>query len=267
MALDPVLEPRAARDRRRPLVGITGGSYDLAIAEGTLPSYCVDRCNPRAVVQAGGDPVLVVAVDEADDGAPDRYADMLDAFVLAGGVDIAPSAFGRADPAARDGDYDHVRDRFEVALLHAARARGKPILGVCRGMELITVAFGGTLVDNVRHEAEAVPFDGFDRMVFHRVSLAPGSLAEAIYEAAEVDVGCLHHQGAGSIPPDLAASGWAPDGVIEAVEGDRAGGFLLGLLFHPEYIIGRNSVHVRPYRALVDAARERSALVDSVAPR
>jgi putative glutamine amidotransferase len=253
--------------RRRPLVGITGGRYDLPIEEGILPSYGVDRCNPTAVVQAGGDPVLVVAVDQADESAPERYADMLDAFVFAGGVDIAPSAYGEPDPPPGEAVLDHVRDRFEVALLHAVRARGKPILGVCRGMELMTVAYGGTLVDGVEHPTEPVPLDGFERMVLHRVALAPGSLAAAVYGAEEVDVGCLHHQGAGTIPSGLTVSGWAPDGVVEAIEGDREAGFFLGLLFHPEYMISRNPVHLKPYQALIEAARAPGRLAEEVARR
>ncbi len=246
--------------RVRPLVGITAGSYDLPIAEGVLPSYCVDRCNPRAVVQAGGNPVIIPAVSEADEGAPERYADMLDAFVIAGGVDIAPSAYGGQDVAGGTELYDHVRDEFEIELVHAVRRRGKPILGVCRGMELITVALGGTLVDDVRHDVEPIPVDGFDRMVLHQVTLTPGSLAASVYEGTAVDVGCLHHQAPGTVPSALTVTGRAPDGVVEVVEGDRSSGFLLGLLFHPEYMIERNDVHLRPYRALVDVAREANAV-------
>ena len=246
---------RPSGESRRPLVGITGGSYDLPIEEGTLPSYGVDRCNPRAIVLAGGDPVLVVAVDEADESAPERYADMLDAFVFAGGVDIAPSTYGQPDPPPGTALHEPVRDRFEIALLHAVRGRGKPILGVCRGMELMNVAYGGTLVDGIVHPTEPVPMDGFERMVLHRVTLAPGSLAEAVYGSTDVAVGCLHHQGVGSVPSELTASGWAPDGIVEVIEGDREGGFLLGILFHPEYMISRNPVHLRPYEALIEAAR------------
>ena len=99
MALMTRTGERRTGDRVRPLVGITAGSYDLPIAEGVLPSYCVDRCNPRAVVQAGGNPVLIPAVDEADEAAPGRYAAQLDAFVIAGGVDIAPSTYGGRDAA------------------------------------------------------------------------------------------------------------------------------------------------------------------------
>lgn len=266
MAVADVVIPRAT-DRRRPLVGITAGSYDLPITEGTLPSYGVDRCNPRAVVLAGGDPVLVAALDEADDEVAARYADRLDAIVLAGGVDIAPSAYGREGSTAEAATYEHVRDRFEIALVHAARARRKPVLGVCRGMELITVAFGGTLADGVRHEFDAGPLDGFDRMVQHRVAFTPGSLAESVYEASEVDVGCLHHQAAGVVPDELRATGRAADGVVEAIEGDPDQGFLLGLLFHPEYMISRNPVHLRPYQALIAAAYEWSASSPELAAR
>jgi putative glutamine amidotransferase len=112
-----------------------------------------------------------------------------------------------------------------------------------------------------------VPLDGFERMVLHRVTLAPGSLAAAVYGAEEVDVGCLHHQGAGVVPGDLTVSGWAPDGVVEAIEGDREGGFLLGLLFHPEYMISRNPVHLKPYQALIEATRAPGRLAEEVARR
>ena len=86
----------------RPLVGITGGSCEVVRpGVGKLPAHYIDRRNPRAVVQAGGDPVILPAVGEADEDAPERYADQLDAFVISGGADIAPSAYGGADPARR----------------------------------------------------------------------------------------------------------------------------------------------------------------------
>lgn len=240
----------------RPLVGITGGSCEvLRRGVGKLPAHYIDRCNPRAVVQAGGDPVVLPAVGEADEGAPDRYADLMDAFVVSGGADIAPSAYGGSDPRDGEGDHDPVRDAFEIALVRAARRRGKPILGVCRGMELINVAYGGSLAA-ARHAMESVAMDGFDHVVAHGVELSPGSLAAAVYESEDVDVWCLHSQAPSEVGGGLRATGHSQDGVIEVLEGDAREGFLLGVLFHPEFMFGRNPAHLKPYQALVRAARE-----------
>jgi putative glutamine amidotransferase len=122
-------------------------------------------------------------------------------------------------------------------------------------MEVLNVAFGGTLAE-VRHTMEPVAVDGLERVVEHRVELAPGSLAAAVYEAEGVDVWCLHHQAPDAVGESLAVSGRSADGVVEIIEGDPKEGFLLGVLFHPEFMFGRNAEHVRPYRALVEAARE-----------
>jgi putative glutamine amidotransferase len=240
---------------RRPLIGVTAGSTDVTILEGSLPAFYAGRANPRAIIAAGGDPVILGAVAETDPGAPERYADALDGFVFAGGVDIAPSLYGGSGSAEEEEVADHARDRFEVALIEAARQQGKPILGVCRGMQLINVAFGGTIVDGVEHHVEPAPMDGFDRVVRHRIDLEPASLAADVYGTAEVEVACLHHQRTGEMPAGLSASGWASDGVVEAIEGAPEEPFLLGLLWHPEYTFDQDPTHLRPYQALIRAAR------------
>lgn len=237
----------------RPLVGITAGSSEVLRPIGRLPAHYIDRNNPRAVAEAGGDPVLLPSV--GDEGAPERYAELLDAFVISGGADVAPSLYGGVDPPEGEGDHDHVRDAFELALVRAARRRGKPILGVCRGMEVLNVAFGGSLTE-VRHAMDAVAVDGFDHVVVHRVELTPGSVAASVYEAESVEVWCLHHQAPSAVGESLLVSGRSADGVVEVVEGDPKEGFLLGVLFHPEFMLARNPVHLRPYQAVVRAAHE-----------
>jgi putative glutamine amidotransferase len=239
----------------RPLVGVTAGSSEIQILEGTLPAYYAGRANPRAVVRAGGDPVLLGAVPEADERAAERYADAFDAFVLAGGVDISPSRYGGAGDGGPT--TDHARDAFEIALVQAARARGKPVLGVCRGMEILVVALGGTLVDTMRHSVRAEPMEGFSSVVRHEIALERGSLAARVYATESIAVACLHHQSPDVVPDALTVSGVAEDGVIEAVEGQPDEGFLLGLLWHPEYLADRYPEHLRPYRALIEAALER----------
>ncbi len=241
----------------RPVVGITGGSCEVVRpGVGQLPAHYIDRCNPRAVVQAGGDPVILPAVGEADEDAPERYADQLDAFVISGGADIAPSAYGGAIARDGEGAHDPARDAFEIALVRAARRRGKPILGVCRGMELINVAYGGSLA-GARHAMDSAAMDGFDHVVAHSVELSPVSLAAAAYESELVDVWCLHSQAPSELGRELRATGHSQDGVVEVLEGDAREGFLLGVLFHPEFMLERNPVHLKPYQALVRAARER----------
>jgi putative glutamine amidotransferase len=242
----------------RPLIGITAGSCQVhrGGAVGNLPAHYIDRSNPRAVVEAGGDPVILPAVGEVHSDAAERYAEQLDGFVVSGGADIAPSTYGGPEPRPGEGDHDPSRDAFELALVRAARRRGKPLLGVCRGMEIVNVAFGGTLAE-ARHTMAPAAVGGLERVVEHRVELTPGSLAAAVYAADGVDVWCLHHQAPDAVGESLVVSGRSADGVVEVVEGDPKEGFLLGVLFHPEFMFGRNPEHVRPYRALVEAARER----------
>ena len=240
----------------RPLVGIAGGSCDvLRPGVGTVPSYYVDRYTAHAVFEAGGDPVILPPIGEDDADAPERYAQRLDAIVLAGGVDIAPSAYGGVSPSDGDRDHDPARDAFEIALVRAARQRRKPILGVCRGMELINVAFGGSLTD-VHHETSSIEVDGFDHVVRHRIELTPGSIAATVYGSDGVDVWCLHHQAPGVVGDPLRITGRSGDGIVEVIEGDAETGFLLGLLFHPEFMLAQDAIHLRPYQALIAATRE-----------
>ena len=242
---------------RRPLVGVTAGASDVTILEGQLPAFYCGRPNPRAIVRAGGDPVILGALAEFDSGAAERYADVLDAVVLAGGVDISPSLYGLdADEPAT---VDHARDRFETELIGAMRERRKPILGICRGMQMLTVVLGGTLVDGVTHPVPPSQMGGFHSVVRHRVELAPGSLVSSVYGAETVEVACLHHQRPGRVPDALTATAWAADGVVEAVEGPPDDGFLLGVLWHPEYTFESDEVHLRPYRALLAAVHDHAA--------
>ena len=122
-------------------------------------------------------------------------------------------------------------------------------------MEVLNVAFGGSLAE-VRHTMEPVAVDGFDHVVVHTVGLQPGSVAASAYGVDAVEVWCLHHQAPDVVGGALAVTGRSADGVIEVLEGDAKEGFLLGVLFHPEFMLARNPAHLRPYKALVDAARE-----------
>ncbi|GAB3955944.1 gamma-glutamyl-gamma-aminobutyrate hydrolase family protein [Micromonospora vulcania] len=195
----------------------------------------------RAVTAAGGRAV-VLPPDDEDDGV----LAVLDGLLLAGGADVGPGRYGQpADPRT---EYRPDRDAGELTLLAGALASDLPVLGVCRGMQLLAVAYGGTLhqhlPDVVGHEAHR-PAPGVYGA--HPVRFAPGSLAATVLVGVD-RVNSYHHQAIAD-PGRLAVTGWAADGVIEAVE-DPSRPFVLGVQWHPE-----NELDPRPITALVGAAR------------
>ncbi|CCG04381.1 gamma-glutamyl-gamma-aminobutyrate hydrolase family protein [Blastococcus saxobsidens] len=208
-----------------------------------LPRSYVD-----VVVQVGGSPLLLPPVDEVD---PDVIG-VLDGLVLSGGGDVDPARYG-AEPHPRTGGTSAVRDRAEETLLRAALAAGVPVLGVCRGMQVLNVALGGTLVqhlpDVVGHEGHQPAPATFGRT---RVRLDEGSLLGGVF-GAETEVRCYHHQAVDVLSPELVAVGRAGDGTLEAVE-LRGPRFAVGVQWHPEV----DGDDCRLFQALVNAASGRT---------
>ena len=241
---------------RRPVIGISAGTGAMPITEGALPSYYVGRGYVRLVAEQGGLPVMLPGVDGMERELAREVIGRLDGLVLSGGNDIAPQTYG-GDPDTPVDKVDLVRDRFEVALVHEARAAGVPVLGICRGMELINVAYGGTIRHGVRHEhAEAYALPGLDGALAHEVSIEPGTRAHALLGSSMRAV-CLHHQAADVIGPGLVRSAVAADGIVEIVEDPDA--WVLGVLWHPEQAVDRDAVQARLYGALVEAAERARA--------
>ena len=201
----------------------------------------------QAVQRAGGISLLLPP-DPSLEQEPDALLDLLDGLVLAGGTDIDPSRYGaEPDPETNSG-YEG-RDGFELALARRALERDLPLLGICRGMQLLNVAAGGTLVqhlpDTARHRHTPGVFGD------HDVSLEPGSLAASAAGQERPLVKSHHHQGVERLGEGLAASGWDDDGTIEAIEAPGRA-FALGVLWHPE-----QDEQSRVVAALVEEARER----------
>jgi putative glutamine amidotransferase len=237
----------------RPRIGLSSGRGGIPVTEGRLAAHYVGRAYVRAVVRAGGTPLVLPSVDEAVEELAGAALDLLDGLVLPGGCDLSPELYG--GPAHAALDADPVRDAFELALLRGAIDRGIPVLGICRGMELINVAYGGTLRDGVTHPgASDVHVDELGLVRAHQVAVRSGTLAREVFGRDHVEATCVHHQAPDRIGDGLVASVVAPDGNVEAVE-DRARR-VLGVIWHPELGLDRTPTHQLVYDWVVAQARQ-----------
>ena len=200
----------SARTGGRPVIGVCTAlelaSWGAWEAEANLSP----RTYSVAIARAGGLPVLLPP-DDASAEAPDELLDLLDGLLLAGGSDVDPGAYGER-PAAETGTTRPERDRFELALAARAMERDIPFLGVCRGMQVMNVARGGTLnqhlPDDYGHEDHRRTLGSFDN-ADHDVRLAAGSLAARVTRDAIHPTKSHHHQGVERIGEGLEVTGWA----------------------------------------------------------
>lgn len=217
--------------RRRPVIGICAALERArwAVWEDVEVNIS-QRTYSLGVADAGAIPVILPADDAATD-APDELLDLLDGLVLAGGADLDPAGYG-AKPGPLTTGYRAERDRFELALARRALERDLPVLGICRGMQLLNVARGGSIEQHLADAELHIHTPG--TFSDHDVRLEPGSLAARAVGAERATVRSHHHQGLARLGEGVVASGWAePGGVVEAVElPDRR--WALGILWHAE---------------------------------
>jgi putative glutamine amidotransferase len=214
-----------------------------------VDAYLLQRSYVEAVQRAGG---VVLMLPPDPDADPDQVLDALDGLILAGGRDVDPDMYG-ADAHPDTDDPRSERDRWELALARRAMERDIPLLGICRGMQLMNVARGGTLVqhlpEHVGHEDHRRSVGTFEDND-HPVHLADGSLAARA--AGETNHGTLshHHQGIDRIGDGLQVSGWADDDELPEALEDPGLRFALGVQWHPEA-----DPESKVVAALVEAAR------------
>jgi putative glutamine amidotransferase len=185
-----------------------------------------------SAVQASGAVAVLLPVDHR---APEVLLDRIDGLMVIGGADLDPGSYGHPRSEHTETTYPE-RDAFELALTRGALERGMPFLGICRGMQLLNVALGGTinqhLVDDdgqPSHRRIIGTFEGTE----HDIDLAPGSLAERALGESVHTARCHHHQAVDRLGDGLVVSGRARDGVPEAIESDD-GAWALGVQWHPE---------------------------------
>lgn len=236
----------------RPAIGITAR---LRAAAGAI-RIDLDQAYARAVSDAGGLPLVLPPI-----GDPDRIDDLvatLDGLVLSGGSDVDPARYGAA-PHPRLSEVAPERDAFELPLASVACRRRLPTLAICRGCQVVNVALGGTLWQDLPSErpgSVAHDIDGPRTVRSHPVALAPDSTVARAVAATRLDVNSLHHQAVRDLAPDLRVTGTAPDGTIEAFEGTD--GWLVGVQWHPEAFWAEDGApDLGLFRALVRAASGR----------
>ena len=189
------------------------------------------RTYTERIDEAGGLPLLL-PTSEAGTEHPAEALAPLDGLLLSGGADMDPSTYGQ-EPHPRTTNYRRARDEFELSLAREALDAGMPVLGICRGFQVLNVALGGDLVQHLDGAETHLHTPG--HFNDHDVRLEPGSLAADVAGAEHLSVRSHHHQGLGRLGEGLIASGWSePDEVVESVELDRADGWALGILWHAE---------------------------------
>ena len=181
-----------------------------------------------AIYDAGGIPVPLERT--TDPATVARYAADFDGFFFTGGVDVDPARYGESI-TGEGVEIDPARDAFEFALYEAVKDSGKPILGVCRGIQFLNVARGGTLYQHIEGHRQT-PIPAVERP--QHVTVTPDTRLHALVGAEEIMVNSFHHQAIKDIAPSLVITAVADDGTVEAME-DPAHPFFLGVQWHPEY--------------------------------
>ncbi len=234
---------------RRPRIGITASAGGPASPTG--------RRYADAVAAAGGEVVWLDPASLRQAGKAEAVLERVDAVLFSGGADIAPHHYGEElDPRAGV-EVDSERDAVELPLARAAWQAAAPVLGICRGIQTLNVALGGTLHQDLTLAGlDGRVHQGAGADVVHPVRLVPGCRLADVVGADALEVNSAHHQAVKAVAPGLVVTARSPDGVVEAVEApDRP--FFVAVQWHPERMLDRDPRMARLFEALVAAARDR----------
>jgi putative glutamine amidotransferase len=249
----------------RPRIGVVADHRYVTVgAWERVEAALVPNSYVRLIARAGGLPVIL-PVDRSLIEDTIGAIEMLDGLVLIGGRDLAAATYLQSDHPANDpaDELSALRDELELGLTRAALEVELPLLGICRGVQVLNVIAGGDLEqhlgDRVQLETHRNRIGEFTR---HPVRLLRGSLLHEIFDAATIEVASHHHQGIGQLGHGLVPAAFAPDGVVEAVE-RPAGQFCVGVLWHPEEDVDGRGLPL--FAGLVAAAHARAQACDPAA--
>ena len=218
-----------------PLVGVTTWRRRLDTFYGPDTLMTLSTSYTDAMIEADLTPVLIPAALDDEEAA--RFVEVVDGLLISGGDVVHPETYDTVPTVSRGIDADV--DRFEIALIEATRAAGKPVLAICRGLQILNVALGGSLLQEVTSEGsvhqlitkETDPDEMYSWR--HVVRFEPDSIIGGLYGTDEAKVNTLHHQGIDRLASDLIVEGRSDDGLIEAAR-CRGDWWALGVQWHPE---------------------------------
>jgi putative glutamine amidotransferase len=230
-----------------PVIGITC-SWDNESERHFLGSPYVE-----AVRAAGGVPVLLANYEKEEEIA--KLLEIIDGLLLSGGKDVDPFYFGE-ETLPQCGEITPLRDAFEIKLAGMAIKDNVPVLGICRGAQVLNIAAGGTIYQDIntqlagclKHYQQAPGW-----AAAHRINIEKGSLLEAALQCSEIRVNSYHHQAVRDAAPGFKICAKSSDGVVEAVEGP-SGLFILGVQWHPEEMWEKEPLFLKLFQALTNSA-------------
>jgi len=242
---------------KRPLIGLTVG----AVLQHTgMPYFGLNKQYVTALVEAGATPVLLAAGSLSE---PADLLENLDGMVFPGGLDVHPSLYGE-EPSSLLGRVDGELDALDIPLVRVAVRRKLPVLGLCRGHQLVNVALGGTLYQDIRGDGASsenhwAPLEDGRDHIAHSIDLVPGTLLSQLAGAQRVKVNSFHHQAVKDVAADLKVNAYcASDHVIEGLESED--GRVLTVQSHPEALVHTQSWARRLFKAFVNAAASGSEI-------
>ncbi|RME49197.1 MAG: gamma-glutamyl-gamma-aminobutyrate hydrolase family protein [Chloroflexi bacterium] len=238
---------------RRPLVGVPSHSYDKVLDGTYPPSFLMTKVYIRSLELAGTAPIIIPLLDRED--TLRAIYEQLDGLFLAGGVDVDPSLYGEP-PHPKLGDVNRERDRVEITLLRWALEDGLPVLAVCRGIQVLNVAAGGTLYQDIESQVPNAIRHNYHKIKprnyrAHEVIVEPETRLFDAIGAKVVRVNSLHHQAVKDVAPGFRVAARASDGVIEGIE-RLNGHYAVGVQWHPEALAEEDAAMQALFDTFID---------------
>jgi putative glutamine amidotransferase len=243
---------------RKPIIGITPSPAEDVQPHGTFTRYAMSSTYTEAVEAAGGVPLVI----PPQSGNVEEIVAAIDGLLLSGGADVAPQRYGDESIHERTYGIHPLRDELELALVKRAVAADVPVLCICRGIQVLNVALGGTLIQDIPDQYSSDIEHSQHRAGIansesgHTVAVTPGSLLADVYGSTSIEVNSFHHQALRDVAPELQVNAVAPDEIVESVS-RPASSWVLGVQWHPEMMFRAHPEHLKPFEALVTNASKR----------